>query len=225
MATETLETQAASALNVYYTVRNKAGNYLDSDYTFKALASCTDPYWEATERIAKAGSGWSIYVADLNLSSLAPTLVTIEAVAQAWRRAGGSPDLAADTPISEGAELVAQLGKLGRRVIVPKARIASTTTAGTAVEVQAWLEADGVLVELHTVDSSATCTLAILQRGNAPLFDLDSTEMGAVTAGHFFEPTYSNPGFTADRSYRGLVAITANSLTFSSGVVTFTVVP
>lgn len=41
-----------------------------------------------------------------------------------------------------------------------------------------------------------------------------------MTSGHFFEPTYDNPGFTADRSYRGLISITANGLTFESGCVT-----
>lgn len=99
------------------------------------MGSCSDPYWDATERIATAGSGWSIYVADLNLASLAPTLVTIEGVVEAWSWVGGSPDLATDTPISEGGELVAQLGKLGRRIVVPKARLSVTTTAGTQVEV------------------------------------------------------------------------------------------
>jgi hypothetical protein len=226
MATETLAVQAASALNVYFTLRNSAGNYFDwHDNTFKALASATTPYLTATERIAKAGAAWSVYVADLDLAEVAPNLAIVNCVAQAWRRSGGSPDLAVDTPISESVAIVAQWERLGPLPIEAKVRLATRTTAGTQIELMAWLESEGIRVPLHTLDSSATCTVDVLMRGNTSQFSLNSAAMGSVTTGHCFEPTYSNPNFTADRIYRANVTIVANGVTFGPTTHTFNVVP
>lgn len=226
MATETLAVQTASALNVYFTLRNSAGNYFDwNDNTFKALASAVSPYLTATERIAKAGSAWSVYVADLDLAEVAPTLAVVHCVVQAWRRAGGSPDLAADSPVSEAKSLAVQWERLGPLNIETKVRLATRTTAGTEIELMAWLESEGIRVPLHDIDPSATCSVDVLLRGNTSQISLDSTAMGAVTAGHHFEPTYSNPNFTADRLYRANVTIVANGVTFGPQTHTFVVVP
>ena len=226
MATETLSIQSASALNVYFTLRNAAGNYFDfSDNTFKAIATATTPYVAATERIAAVGAAWSVYVADIDLADIAPTLAPVQVVAQAWRRSGGSPSLAADTPISEAKAIIAQWERLGPLAIETKVRLATRTTAGTEIELMAWLESEGIRVPLHTLDPSATCTVDVLLRGNTTQISLDATAMGAVTAGHHFEPTYSNPNFTADRLYRANVTIVANGVTFGPQTHTFVVVP
>lgn len=226
MATETLSIQSASALNVYFTLRNSAGNYFDfSDGTFDAWGSATTPYVAATERIAKAGSAWSVYVADVDLADVAPTLATVQVVAQAWRRVGGSPDPAVDSPISEAKAIIAQWERLGPLKIDAKVRIATRTTAGTEIELMAWLESEGIRVPLHDLDPAATCSVDVLLRGNTSQISLDATAMGSVTAGHHFEPTYSNPNFTADRLYRANVTIVANGVTFGPMTHTFVVVP
>lgn len=225
MATETLVKQYYDGMNVYFMLRNTAGNYFDQDdNTFKALASCVDPYFEATERIYKAGADESDYVADIDLDGLAPGLAAVECHAIAVKRVGGSPDLAADEIISQPETIVAQLGQLGYRNYDLKFYIATKTTSGTTVQVWVELLADSALVALETIDPTAECTLEVKMHGNASQFTMNAAAMGAVNAAHRFEAEYTNPNFTADRGFVATPTITAVGLTISRDK-TFTVVP
>lgn len=225
MATETLVKQYLAAQNVYFVLRNAAGNYFDQDDdTFKALASCVDPYFEGTERILKAGASESEYVATIDLADLAPGLAVVECFALAIRRVGGSPDLAADEVISQPAEIVAQLSQLGRRVMDIKWYVATKTTSGTTVQVWAELIADNEPVALYTIDPAATCTLDVKLHGNANQFAMNAAAMGAVNAAHRFEAEYTDPAFTADRGYAAKITIVADGQTYIRDK-TFTVVP
>lgn len=225
MATETLVKQYTAGKVVYFVLRNAAGNYFDqADDTFKALASCTDPYFEATERILKTGASESEYIATVDLADIAPGLAIVECFALALRRVGGAPDLAADEVISQPVEIVVQLSKLGRREIDIKWYVATKTTSGTTVQVWAELTADGDPVALHTIDNAATCTLDVKLHGNANQFAMNAAAMGAVNAAHRFEAEYSNPNFTADRGYAAKITIAAAGQTWIRDR-TFTVVP
>lgn len=225
MATETFLKQYTAGVTVYFVIRDAAGNYFDmDDNTFKALASCVDPYIEATERILKSGADDSNYVATFDLGDLAPGLAVVECFVMAIKRVGGSPDLAADLAISQPEPLIAQLEKLGRRVMDVKWAIGTKTTAGTTVQVWAELTADGEPVALHTIDSGATCALEVKQHGNTSQFSMTTGDIGAVNAAHRFEAEYTNPNFTADRVYAAKITVVADGQTYVRDR-TFTVVP
>lgn len=217
MATETLVKQYNAGETVYFVLRNAAGEYFDFDageLVFQALGSCVAPYLAATERILKAGAAESEYVADIDLDDIAPGLAAVECFALAILQAGGSPDLAADLVISQPAQIIAQLGQLGRRVFDIKWCINVKTTSGTAIQVWAELLADGVPVDLKTIDDAATCEVDIVQHGNSPLLSISTAEMGAVNVAHRFEAEVLNPNFTADRMYAQRVTINADGQTF-----------
>lgn len=227
MATETLVKQYTAGETVYFVLRNAAGEYFDFDageLVFQALGSCVAPYLAATERILKAGAAESEYVADIDLDDIAPGLAAVECFALAILQAGGSPDLAADLVISQPAQIIAQLGKLGRRVFEIKAAIGTKTTAGTTVQVWAELLADGERVALNTIDPAATCALDVKLHGNANQFAMTTGDFGAVNSSHRFEAEYSDPAFTADRIYAAAFTIVADSQTFTRDK-TFSVVP
>lgn len=216
MTTETLVKQYTAGAHVYFVIRNAAGQYLDSDYTFKALGSCSDPYWEATERILTAGASDSDYVATIDLADYAPGLAVVEGHVLAIKRVGGSPNLANDLVISQPAALVAQLGRAGqidRQALAVLFSANVRTTSGVKFHARVKLLHDGETVPLKDLDPAATCTVTITRHGDYPQFDLDATDMGAVNDSHEFVVEYADPDFTADEGYGGEVTITADGVT------------
>ena len=216
MATETFLKQYTAGANVYFVIRNSAGNYFDlDDNTFKALASCVDPYIEATERILKAGADDSNYVASFDLADLAPGLAVVECFVIAIKRVGGAPDLATDLAISQSEPIVAQLGKLGRRSLAAYFSANLRSTAGVKFHCRVKLLADGETVPLHALDPAATCQVDITMHGNLPQFTLDATAMGAVNTAHEFVAEETDPDFETDEGYGGEVTITAGGVVVS----------
>lgn len=83
------------------------------------------------------------------------------------------------------------------------------TTAGTTVEFQAGIRADGRFVNLDSADPSATCEITVYIEGSdIALFTLDTTDCGAPTSKGTFEVEQADPGFTADRGHIAIATIT-----------------
>lgn len=218
MATTTLLKRWTAGEEVYFALRNAAGQYFDFDAAqriFRNLADCDDPYLLATEQPLAVGADESNYVAALNLSHLAPGLAIVECTSTAFLVVGGDPDLTADTPISQPVDVTAQLGKLGVRTLQALFSANLRSTEGVAFHCRVKLLADGATVPLHTIDDEATCEVSITMHGNFPQFTLDDVAMGAVNAAHEFVGEETDPEFETDEGYGGEVTITAGGVTVS----------
>lgn len=95
------------------------------------------------------------------------------------------------------------------------------STEGTTLQMAAWLENDGVLVE----DADATCVITFREHG-ADVLHFTAPASGEYEATDFFtfEEEWSNPNFTDDRLYIAKVRITEGDSTTHEELFTFPVI-
>lgn len=170
------------------------------------------------------------------LSDLA-SLASAHADGGVKERGGGfyrldGPDSIAATP-SPDVRIVGE--QTGKHVIcppievaakyVPQVRICSKTTAGATLQLMAWLEADGQVVDLSTLDATAECVVTCFLHGSGVAqFEADATDFGNPTTEDVFEFEVTNPALTADRIYDLQVEIDFLGTVYR-GRKTFTAVP
>jgi hypothetical protein len=224
MATQLIRRMHDAGVHVYFCINNAAAQFLDfADGTFKALGSATTPYLAATEHAGGAGAGKSYYDATLDLDVVHPGVTPLPITITAFERAGGTPAPATDEAISQPAGESIQRGDVIIVPVEPQFRICVKTTAGTAIQVETWLEAGGAPVPLFDLDPAATCVATIYLFGTGiPVItiDVDFT----LNARGIFEAEYANPNFTADRLYDVDLTITSLGVDYSSRR-SFTAVP
>lgn len=209
MATRRIYAQAEAGADLYLRVMNAAGDWLDfDDDAFKSWSSATTPYVAMTEDDDAGGTSRKSYYADLDLAALNPTPEPLRFYLQACDNA--SPALT-DDPVSETNEIVVQSGEIaGADEILCVTDACFTSTAGTEIRFLAWLEKNGQKVVL----SAGSCTVTVREHGAGS--DLFSVTDSAPNAAGVFELTQASPGFTDDRIYLATVAITVNSITYTT---------
>ncbi len=177
------------------------------------------PYVAATENANGGGSGVSRYTASIDLNLVNPTTTLGQYSVQPFQQAGAAPVPDADTAAAGATPLTVQLGLLGQQNIQPQFQIGVTSTLGNVCQIAVWLECNGQLVPLETVDPAATATATIVQfgqtTGGTPTFTITTGNFGSPTADGRFEYTKNPPGFTADQQYAAWLTIVANGNTFS----------
>ena len=206
MATDKLLICDVPAGNVYFLVWNAARQILDwSDHTFKAPGSVTTLALAATEDTNGGGVSESAYYASLDLSYLNTTPAIGFFWVDAYRRAGGSPSLAADLLLD-----TAQLKVAGSRIVadggagdippgyVVRVGMNVTSTAGDHVQVYASVQYHGQPVTLGVGD---TCVFDCIEYSTGlSQFSGGTTAVGPA-ASNQFEKTVDNPNFTDDVEY------------------------
>jgi hypothetical protein len=214
MTSEVLTLEYDAGADVYLRIWNDSGQVFDfDDDTFKALSGAVEPYLAMTERADMAGTGRSGYQATVDLATVNKTGTAKRYTVKAYDN--GTP-ADADNPVAEPLGLTVQFGRLGERPVRCELEAALTSTAGSAVRLTAWLEHGGEIVDLSTLDPTASVSIGVREHGaGANLFTV--TDGGAgPNASDRFEVTQSTPGFTDDRLYSFLVSITANGVTHTT---------
>ena len=208
MSTAVLKHVNSASLNVYFRVFNDSGQVFDfSDNTFKAIGSATTPQVAATERTEMDGTGRSGYTASINLTNINPYPLAKRYTFAAYDN--GTP-AATDAAISDHTEFVVQAGEVGELPITCMLDGAFTSSAGTALRLLAWLERGGQRISL----AAGSISIAVREHGAGS--DLFTGTAASPTASGDFEVTVASPGFTDDRVYRAVVAITVNTVTFTT---------
>lgn len=217
MATETLAKAYTESLNIYFAIWNKAGQVLDfADSTFKALsAPPTTPYVAATERDDVGGTGKSLYVADVDLDDVNAGAALTQAVAIAYQRAGGSPNLSTDATISEPVEFSVQFGRLGAQDVVVQSQLSVESTLGLVAQIVVWLEVGGEKVDPLDIDAAATCSVTVREHGSGVDLFTEGGVAANVKNGRF-EYEKATPGFADDVQYEVEASITMNGVTVAT---------
>jgi len=216
MANKTITVSHEASQTVWVAIFNAAGQVWDfTAGTFRALASAANFSLALTADATET----SYYVGTVDLSTLNATADTVGYTVQAFEQVGGSPDLEDLKLGSESFMVHASTEVLRAPLIEPMVEV---TIDGGGAEVTAWLEADGVLVDLDTLDASATCDVVVREHSaGAVLFQLDDADnaafaLSANVANHF-ELTQAT-GVTSgldDSSMYIRVTIVENSNTWS----------
>jgi hypothetical protein len=209
LSTKTVYAQAETGADLYLRVFNEAGLWLDfDDDEFKAWASATTPYLAMTEDALLGGTNRTNYAATIDLATLNETPEPQRFYLQCCDN--GTPALA-DDPVTETIEIVVQAGEVaGSDDLVCMVDGCFTSTAGTEMKLLAWLEKNGQKVTLTT----ASCTVTVREHGaGANLFSVTDA---APNAAGIFELTQASPGFTDDREYLVTVAITVNTIVYTT---------
>lgn len=209
MSTKTVYAQAETGADLYLRVFNEAGEWLDfDDDTFKAWASATTPYLAMTEDALLGGTTRTNYAATIDLATLNATPEPQRFYLQCCDNA--TPALA-DDPVTETIEVVVQAGEVaGSDQIVCMVDGCFTSTAGTVMNLLAWLEKNGQKVTL----TEGECTVAVREHGAGS--DLFSVTDAAPNAAGIFELTQNSPGFTDDQEYLVTVTITVDSVVYTT---------
>jgi hypothetical protein len=196
-----------SGANVYFRVFNGSGQVFDfDDDTFKALGSATTPYIAATEQADADGTGRSDYAATINTSDL----YSGASVADFRIKAYDNATPAAGDVAFGGFGF--SLPDADLQLYRCRAEGAFTSSAGTEIRIEAWLERNGQTVIL----TSGTCAITIRETGAGS--DLLSLSDSAPNSLGRFEITQINPGFTDDRLYMARVTITVSGTPYVSDV-------
>jgi hypothetical protein len=212
MATEIITAEYSGALNVYHVIENEAdGNVFDwNDSTFKSYGTATTP----TQAMAASGLA-NTYRDSINLATIhnagdlkkLNVMIFEELVA-------ATPDATTDFRLGI-APLVIQFGNNGQREVNVGF---GATIEGADIAVQAWLEIDGVIADLDTIDASATCDITLReQTAGAVLFQVDDADdaafaLSANVANHFeMSKTSVITSSHDDKNFFARVTIVENS--------------
>lgn len=185
MANHTVKAKWDAGATLWFAVFNAAGQVFDfTANNFKALASAAN----FSTALTADATETEHYRGTLNMSNVnaggEPTTYEV----RVYEQAGGSPDLADDD--IGGYELVIQFGEVPPPADRPKV-VHSVVADGADAEIQAWLELNGVIVDLATIDASATCDVQVReQSAGTNLFQVDDQDnaafnLGANVANHY----------------------------------------
>lgn len=209
----TVTFQHDAGQTVYVAIFDAAGNvWDDADNTFTALGSATTPYLALTERSDAGGTGRSHYTATLPLGDINDG-AAISCTLVAYKQAGGSPNLSTDSALSAPLPLIVEFSSLGLGEVLVQADLTVTSTSGTAVRLQVWLERNGVKLDVGTIDSGTTCSVDVREQGSASnLFTIAGTN--ADLQDRIFELEQSTPNFVDDRQYEVDASVVVDGVTY-----------
>lgn len=222
MATEKLKGTDAPGNNVYFVVWNAAGQVLDfSDNTFKALGSATTPYVAATEVANRGGVDESGYEASLDLANVNATPAIAVFEVEVYRRLGGSPAVATDVCLGNGEMRVALSsivlhGSPGDIIpgYVVKCAFNVTSTAGNEIELVAWAEYQGNVVDLDPADD---CSFDLFQfGGGVSSLGGPTTPVNPNAVTNQFEDTVAGLTLVAETSYSLQATATIGGVTINA---------
>jgi hypothetical protein len=232
MATERITARAISTYTVYAVVfRLSDGKVFDwADSTWKLIGAPPTTPGVAMTGLVTFATGFKQFAADLNLSTINATMTPVDVVVRMFVQAGGSPAPATDTDLGEiqsftivGGQRLDGTSSLPSLMVV--VTVDTTTTAGTNshVKVQV-LDQAGQLVNLDSLDPSATCAVDVQRDGVHSQFALSTSDFGAPNANGWFEADYANPAFTTDSGYTAIATIVTGGVTYK-GACNFNVWP
>lgn len=233
MSSLTVRKRYVSSSNVYVAVfRDSDGKVFDwSDNTWKVAASATTPNVNLSV-ICAAGTGRSVYGGSVNLSTINNSSTPYNVTLIAFKRVGGSVNLASDVAISDSESFTITSGEISTLLsetlltaleeeIYCEVTGNFSALAGTAAHFTACLKRrNGEVVDLSAFDPSATCTIEIdrdatATAGNrASVESLNSGEVGAFNTSSRFEVELTSQTFDALVGYTCTATITANSIDY-----------
>lgn len=185
MANKTITVAHEASQTVWVGIFNAAGQVWDfTAQEFKSLASAANFSLALTPDATET----SYYQGTVNLSTLNATALPTTYTLQAFEQVGGSPDLA-DLKLVSAVFSVQFSAEIDRIPIVEP--VLDVTIDGTDVELTAWLESDGQLVDLDTFGASATCDVQLREHDAGELvFQVDDADhadfaLSANVANHF----------------------------------------
>jgi len=203
----------AASANIYFRLWDASGNVFDfNDTTFKAIGSATTPQVAATERAAPGGTGYSAYVATVDLSTVNKTGTEMMVLFHAYDN--GTP-AATDVPILEGDSQIVQFSQIGPCEVRVGFEANVKSTAGSFVQFATWLEVNGVKVNIDDIDAAATSSIVVRKHEEASnKFTTNFTV--ADLKNDVFEGEEASPNFDNDRQHQFEASITENSNTWTT---------
>lgn len=219
MTSELLNVYDVPGNNVFFCIWNAAGQILDhADQTFKALAAPpTTPGLAATEVTDKGGVNESAYEVALNLANVNATPAIAAFRVEAYRRAGGSVNLANDLLLGSDdirvAASVLASGSVGEvlhgySVLV---NMNVTSTAGDEIQLIAILLNNGKPV---TLAGTETCVFECYEFSET-VVKFPSPSAVTPTANGQFEAIVEDPALTDDCEVILKATITIGAITVS----------
>jgi hypothetical protein len=181
MATKTIPVIHTAGATLWFAVYNAAGQVWDfTAGTFKALASAAN----FSTALTADGTVTTNYTATLDLSTLNAGGVATTYNLVVYDQVGGSPALS-DTPLAE-LSITVQFGVEQDLTVEPNF---AGTIDGADIELIAWLEINGVVVDLDTLDAAATCDINLReQSAGSDFVDVDDND----DAGYALSATVAN---------------------------------
>jgi hypothetical protein len=185
MANKTITVAHEASQTVWVGIFNAAGQVWDfTAETFKALASAAN----FSLALTPDGTETSYYQGTIDLSTLNATANPVTYTVQAFEQVGGSAALS-DLKLVGEQFIVQFSGEVDRIPIVEP--VLDVTIDGSDIELTAWLESDGVLVDLDTYGVAATCDVQLREHSaGAVVFQVDDADdaafaLSANVANHF----------------------------------------
>lgn len=231
MASSRVSIRAATGLTVYAVVfRLSDGKAFDwDDDAFDTLGSVTTPAVSLTGLVT-FGTTQREYAGDIDLETINATSTPVDLAIKIFSQLGGSPAPATDTYLGEVAPFTCVFGQRLKNASSYPAytvvvTVSTTSTAGTTAHVKVQvLDESNQLLDLNTLDSSATCEVEVIRDGPASQFSLSTSDFGAPKTSGCFEATYNNPNFTADKGYTAIATVVMGGRTYK-GASNFNVWP
>lgn len=212
----------------YYLVVMDIVNNVAFDWnsnTWVALGSAVTPGVAMT---AETIGLLTTYHADINIATICldSTPRDIEFIMCA--QAGGSPAPATDSQRGKSAARVCCGYEVpsdhARTPFVVDVTCNLTTTAGDAAHLTAELTFNGKTIPLHTLDSGATCAIAVTQDpvtsagARVAQFAMSTSDIGAANAASRFEGQYVDPNFAANKGFTAVATIVTGGVTYVGSV-------
>lgn len=232
MATRRICSLGTTGWTVYFVLtRLSDGKVFDWNTNVWATLGAAVTPAVAMSSLVSFGASVSEFAANLNMTTVNNTTTPVDVVVTAFHQAGGSPAPATDTPITQGdpfsianGDIVVTSGPLGTGFKV-EVTVDTTTSAGTNSHVKVQLrDSAGQLINLNTLDPSATCAVAVVRDGNYAQFSLTTGNFGAPNSQGWFEADKINPNYTTDIGYTAIATVVTGGLTYY-GLCNFNVWP
>lgn len=185
MANKTITLAHEASQTVWAGIFNASGQVWDfTAETFRALASAAN----FSLALTPDGTQTAYYQGTIDLSTLNATALPVTYTLQLFEQSGGSAALS-DLKLV-GERFTVQFSQEVERIPIVEP-VLDVTVDGSDIELTAWLESDGQLVDLDTYDSSATCDVQLREHSaGAVVFQVDDADaaafaLSANVANHF----------------------------------------
>jgi hypothetical protein len=188
MTSKTVTLSHEAGQTCWLAIFNQAGQVWDfTAEVFRALSAAAN----FSLALTPDGTENSYYVGTVDLATLNATALPVDYVLQTFEQPGGSPDLA-DLKLASAPFTVQLADEVATTPTVEP--VLDVTIDGTDIELTAWLETDGQLVDLDTFAASATCDVQLREHSaGAVVFQVDDADNAAfalsVNVANHFEMT------------------------------------
>lgn len=222
---------AVNGLTCYVTVTDPVANKVFdwNSNTWVNLSSAVTP---GVVCVAASIGGRSIYSADVNLLLVSPNMTPRDIVVTMYQQSGYSPIPYTDSSFTTVWPLRVCAGQKvsedpNNQPFTVDVTCNLSTTNGISAHLTVELTRNGVTVPIHTLDSGATCSIAVTQdatsSGGARVsqFNISTSDVGAANAAHRFEAEYASPGFASNRGFTAVASVTTGGVTYT-GACKFT---